>query len=107
MLIGLVRAYMRARAGLTREARITGLLLGTYTLLVFASFLRFNMEYFQAQGRYLFPALAPIALAFATGWLRWFPERRERWGVLMLTAPMLALATYGLFGVVIPRFGGG
>jgi hypothetical protein len=105
VLIGLARAYYRGRRGFGREAWITGLLLGTYTLLVFASFLRFNLEYFQAQGRYLFPALAPIALAFATGWLHWFSVRRERWGAATLAALMLALAGYALFGVVVPGFG--
>ncbi len=35
----------------------------TFSLLIVALFIRFNMQYFQGQGRYLLPALGPIALA--------------------------------------------
>ena len=38
-------------------------------LLTVALFVVFNMTYFQAQGRYLLPALAPAAIALSIGWL--------------------------------------
>src|SRR5262249_28116541 len=79
-------------------------LLGLYTLFVLASFLRFNMEYFQAQGRYLFPALGPIAIAFAGGWLGWFRGRSARFGALALAMLMGTLALYVLLGVIRPNF---
>lgn len=41
--------------------------LGTVLALVLASFVRFNLDYFQAQGRYLYPAIIPIALVFVLG----------------------------------------
>ncbi len=47
------------------------------TLLVCAAFGRFLLIYFQTQGRYLFPALAPIAIAFAVGWRGLFPGRMK------------------------------
>ncbi len=74
--------------------------------LVLAAFLRFNTEFFQAQGRYLFPAMGPSALGFAAGWLAWWPPRRQGLAVLLLLAGMLALALYALFGTLIPAFAG-
>ncbi|MEJ5169516.1 MAG: DUF2142 domain-containing protein, partial [Fimbriimonadales bacterium] len=49
-----------------------------FGLVVALLFVRFNMQYFQAQGRYLYPAIAAIAvgLAFGAGRLpggRWHP----------------------------------
>jgi hypothetical protein len=79
-------------------------LLSLYALFVLASFLRFNMEFFQAQGRYLFPALGPLAVAFAGGWLAWFSPRAARWGALALVLGMGLLALYALAGVIRPNF---
>jgi hypothetical protein len=69
-----------------------------------AAFLRFNTEFFQAQGRYLFPAMAPIALGFAGGWLAWWPERRRSVGAALLIGGMLALALYALVGTLMPVY---
>lgn len=40
---------------------------GVFVLGVLALFVRFNLQYFQAQARYLFPALGPMAVGFAMG----------------------------------------
>ena len=40
------------------------------SLLTVLLFVFFNLTYFQAQGRYLLPALAPISLILAIGWLK-------------------------------------
>ena len=84
------------------ERLITVLSLAAF--LVLAAFLRFNTEFFQAQGRYLFPAMAPLSLGFAAGWLAWWPSRRQVLGILLLLAGMLALALYALFAVLLPAF---
>jgi hypothetical protein len=73
--------------------------------LVLAAFVRFNTEFFQAQGRYLFPAMGPTALGFAAGWLAWWPPRQQGAGMLLLLSGMLALALYALFGTLVPVFG--
>jgi 4-amino-4-deoxy-L-arabinose transferase-like glycosyltransferase len=78
------------------------LLLALAAFLVLAAFLRFNTEFFQAQGRYLFPAMGPIALGFAGGWLAWWPSRRRALGVVLLLVGMLALTLYALFGTAAP-----
>lgn len=63
-----------------REARGVQLMNGLFLLVVIALFLRFNQQYFQAQGRYLYPAIGPIAIALSAGcWGLW----RERGRVLV------------------------
>lgn len=76
-----------------------------HAVLVFAALLQFNTIYFQAQGRYLFPAIACISLSMAGGWMEWL-RRREAAVALAIAAGMLLLALYGLFGVVTPAFAG-
>jgi hypothetical protein len=71
------------------------LTLALAAFLVLAAFLRFNMEFFQAQGRYLFPAMGPIAVGFTSGWLAWWP-RRCYLLVILLLAGMLSLALFAL-----------
>ncbi len=80
------------------------LVLSLAWFLVVAAFLRFNTEFFQAQGRYLFPALGPIAMGFAAGWLAWWPARRQSAGAALLLLGLLALSLYALFGTVAPAF---
>jgi hypothetical protein len=43
-------------------------LLGFQLVLVMASYAWYNLTFVQHQGRYLFPALLPIGVAFALGW---------------------------------------
>lgn len=50
-----------------KEARAIQILNAAFLAIVLVLFLRFNLQYFQAQGRYLYPAIAPIALAFSVG----------------------------------------
>jgi hypothetical protein len=97
-------------------------LLVAHAAFVFGAFLNFNTTYFQAQGRYLLPAIAAIALGMAGGWLEWVRspallsagEDREQglnrarsWetvaGWAIMTA-MLVLAVYAYFGVLVPGF---
>jgi hypothetical protein len=79
------------------------LILSLAAFLVFAAHLRFNTEFFQAQGRYLFPAMGPIALGFTCGWLAWWPPpRRHVLAVTLLLGGMLSLALYALCCTVAP-----
>jgi 4-amino-4-deoxy-L-arabinose transferase-like glycosyltransferase len=63
--------------------------------LVLASFCGFLLQYFQTQGRYLYPALMPIAMVGALGWLALFPPRMKAYagygfvGFLLLIAVLL------------------
>jgi hypothetical protein len=48
------------------------------------------------QGRYLFPAIWPIAALLATGWLNLVPPRGRGWAALAVMAGMVALDVAGL-----------
>ncbi|MFN3684737.1 MAG: DUF2142 domain-containing protein [Fimbriimonadaceae bacterium] len=69
-VLGLVRWRSERPAGLTVAA--------VFGLAVLALFVRFNMQYFQAQGRYLYPAIASFSVWLAFGarqlpFQRWLP----------------------------------
>ena len=73
--IGLASYWVRNRSdvsgvGITR----TVMLLATLILIV-SSFVAFAAKYFQAQGRYLYPAMMPISLLTAMGWRALFPQK--------------------------------
>jgi len=97
------------RGGLRRRgrprARMMAGLLALHSVFVVAAFFNFNATYFQAQGRYLFPAIAALALALGGGWLEW-ARKRENAAGWTVTGAMVALAGYALFGVVVPGFRG-
>jgi hypothetical protein len=101
-------------------------LLAVSTLLTLASYLWYNLTFVQHQGRYLFPALIPLALGAALG-LEWLlsPRVARRaagglggaaallflWGLVRRDLPLIpigaALGLTGLFGLVAlwPRRG--
>ena len=47
----------------------------TFGLIILLLFLKFNLHYFQAQARYLYAAIGPIAVAFAAGLLFLLKDR--------------------------------
>jgi peptidoglycan biosynthesis protein MviN/MurJ (putative lipid II flippase) len=55
--------------------RSVRLLNGVFALVVLLLFIRFNGQYFQAQARYLFPAIGPIACGVAIGLLQLLKNR--------------------------------
>ena len=65
--------FSRGRVPAIQRRSLT--LLIAVTVLVLASFVAFASRYFQAQGRYLYPAMLPIALLTAFGWRTIFPAR--------------------------------
>jgi 4-amino-4-deoxy-L-arabinose transferase-like glycosyltransferase len=101
---GLARVYARRQAMEAATRAVWGLLVVTW-LLVAAAFLRFNTAFFQAQGRYLFPAMAPIALLFTLGLQSVGPTRWAGRVALGTAGAMLLLALYALFGCIVPAFG--
>ncbi len=68
-------------------------------------FLRFILTFFQAQGRYLYPALVPLAFFFVWGGQGLSPRpARRRAFVGLLAAGLVALNLYTIFGLLAPRF---
>jgi hypothetical protein len=96
-----------------RRSQSTGLpvcqstaLLVFSALLTFAAFAWYNLTFVQHQGRYLFPALIPLATAAALGldtWARILPRRLRVGAEIALFACLATFDVYCLFKVVIPN----
>ena len=62
------------------------------------------MTFEQFQGRYLFTALAPIAIALVLGWAAWLPVRVRPWGALVVAVALVGLNAFTLVRVLAPGF---
>jgi 4-amino-4-deoxy-L-arabinose transferase-like glycosyltransferase len=72
---GLLRLHLRRKIDFT-EVQSFAIWLFVATIgMVGLAFVGFIMQYFQTQGRYLYPAMLPICLLFALGWRALFPTR--------------------------------
>jgi 4-amino-4-deoxy-L-arabinose transferase-like glycosyltransferase len=74
--------------------------------LVAASFVGFVWTYFQAQGRYLYPAILPTSALAAMGLRAVFPEQLRDRATLGILALLALLAFAFLLTSVIPTYGG-
>jgi hypothetical protein len=73
-----------------------------------ASFLMFNLTFFQPQARYLYPSIVPVTLLFWLGWQGWTRNEAVLWSITSTTiAGLIALNIYTLFFQMIPRFASG
>jgi hypothetical protein len=93
-LIWAVRTW-RNRQSFPRWQWAAGSLLAVLGLLALASYIWYNLQFVQHQGRYLFTALVPISLAVALGWRETL--RRER---------VWPLASFLLAGTVVLKLAG-
>jgi hypothetical protein len=97
-LAGLLRASRRWAELPTNMRAVLGWW-GIGALLIFAAWARFNFIQFQAQARYLHPALLPFALAFAIGWLQLLGRGRAlRIGAIILGLTVVGLTLWNVFG---------
>lgn len=78
------------------EAKRIHLLNGLFFLVVLFLFLRFNTQYFQAQARYLLPAIGPIACGVGLGLVTLC---RDRWKIA-LSVVVLVFGFASIFAVV-------
>ncbi len=80
-------------------------LMATLALLTVLAFAWYNAQFVQHQGRYLFPALVPMATALALGWdfalARW--PLLARWLWAALSFGLAAFNLYLLFRVILPE----
>ena len=80
------------RNGLDGPSKAVHAANGALLLVVVALFIRFNLEYFQGQARYLYPAVAPLAIGFGLGLGYWLGRRKAwAWGVAALALSVLQL----------------
>ena len=71
----------------------------------FAAYVGYNLAFVQFQGRYLFPALVPIAMLLVGGWARLVPnDRAKPLATLLVALTLVALNGYTLMRVLVPGF---
>jgi hypothetical protein len=61
------------------------------TVLAVIAYVQYNAHFFQLQGRYLYPALLPLAAVGAVGINRILPQQLKRWGVFIVTLSLVTL----------------
>jgi hypothetical protein len=84
--------------------RIPLALLALSSLFTLLSYLWYNLTFVQHQGRYLFPALVPLGLAFALGLREILNRDNAKAVALLLLAGVLVLAAKGLISGDFNRF---
>ncbi|MDH7485658.1 MAG: glycosyltransferase family 39 protein [Anaerolineae bacterium] len=86
------------RGGGAREQGSRGglVLMGVWLGWTVLQYLAYNITFVQHQGRYLFPALVPIGLAFALGWREALRPAVSRALAALLALLVLVLAAVGL-----------
>lgn len=89
---GLMRLHFLRGKTYTEAQLLCLWLLMTAFALVALSFILFLTKYFQTQGRYLFPAMLPLCLLLALGWLAAFPVKYKALAAGCLLAMMTILA---------------
>ena len=104
--IGLIRLTIKKPDYITPAV---GVALSIFVTLIFLTgfvFLRFILEFFQAQGRYIYPSLVPLTILFWLGLFVWtektFVQRIISAAVII---GMLALNVYTIMSLLMPRFG--
>ena len=105
LLGGLLGALLACRRAALPAAPLTLLLVMILTVLLQFSY--YNLEFQQWQGRYLFPALIPIAFFLAYGidhWGQGLPQAEgwARWLMPFALCALFALDIYLLFRVIVP-----
>ncbi|MCW3094913.1 MAG: 4-amino-4-deoxy-L-arabinose transferase and related glycosyltransferase of family [Chthonomonadaceae bacterium] len=98
---GMVRLHLQRRALFT-TVQLQSLWLCFLTIaFVGMSYLAFIAKYFQMQGRYLFPAMLPIAVVFALAFRGAFPERWKNPASGLLLA-LLGATAFAFLRFVMP-----
>ncbi len=80
-------------------------LIAAWVLFTVLSYLYYNLTFVQHQGRYLFPALIPLGLAFTVGLRQWTLLLPHPWRNATLALPyfgLVGLDLLVLFRVIIP-----
>jgi hypothetical protein len=73
-------------------------------IFVWVALLGGSSQYYQFQGRYLFPVVVPFAFLLAGGWMRVSPANRD-WVLLVTGLVFLALFNaWGILAYIVPYF---
>ena len=88
-IIGMTKLHIQRTKLFSPSEQSFFQMLITIIVLVLLSFIVFLNTYFQTQGRYLYPALAPIAIYISFGWVSVFPMRYRALASLFLVLFMI------------------
>jgi 4-amino-4-deoxy-L-arabinose transferase-like glycosyltransferase len=103
---GALAGFIGARRSMRAEQHHALIVLATGVLLTFGAFAYYNLRFVQFQGRYLFPALIPIALCAAYGLAWWARQTGRRMAVsismIAMAGGMAAFALYALYRIILP-----
>ncbi len=113
-VLGAVFTIVTRRKYLSSAQRDMLWVLGAALVAVVGTFFYYNLKFVQFQGRYLYPALLPIALCYTVGIVgigrlvrALLPQQRRQWVNLtvicvLFGVGMAAFAVYALYRVLIP-----
>jgi len=108
IVVGAGIAWVRWRRGLSRVQGEALLIFAAAVLLTLVEFVGYNLKFVQFQGRYLYPALIPIALFVAVGLAGWASLIASRWpavkwAIVIIPCLFAALDVYLLYRVIVPN----
>lgn len=101
--VGWAFSHRAEEADSQATARGFHLILFALIVVVLALFIQFNMTYFQAQARYLYPAIVSFATGLAIGLHHWTRRARWTWVVPVVGLGALNLYTLRLLADTFPR----
>jgi 4-amino-4-deoxy-L-arabinose transferase-like glycosyltransferase len=93
LLVGLLGFLWRATQGFSKGEKQFHVMNAVFLVVVVLLFIRFNLQYFQGQARYVFPAIAPISIGVALGWTA-LAKDRAKWAGVGTVAVLFALNLY-------------
>ncbi|MEP7286247.1 MAG: DUF2142 domain-containing protein [Chloroflexota bacterium] len=108
VIVGAVLAFRRWRQSLTPPQWDMLILFGVTILAAIVMIVGYNLKFVQFQGRYIYPALIPIAFFVSvglTGWTTLFTGRTAtitRWAIVGAVCLFAILDVYVLFRIIIP-----
>jgi len=101
-MVGCVREELALRAKSAQNRDII-LVYNLVFALVVLAFLKFNVTFYQAQGRYLYPALVPISVFWVLGIRRLLPARIRDFGAYVAVAVPLVAQIVALATCIVPK----
>lgn len=93
----------RRRGSLSRLETAALALMVLFLLAAVVDYAGYNLKFYQPQGRYLFPAIIPIALLAVLGLRALLPERFTKFAFASLYVVMVGLDLAALFLYIVPQ----
>jgi 4-amino-4-deoxy-L-arabinose transferase-like glycosyltransferase len=98
--LGFLRYWSREGRKQSPEWKRAWSLMGGAALLLIVAYLRLNAVFFWAHSRYIFPAVAPLALVWSVGWSRWIPVRYRSYLIWAVSGSLFFISLYAGFGLL-------